>query len=141
MQYDIINYSHHAVCYIPMTSLFYNWKFVIFVSLYPCHCLLKEVLEAAILLLMVSALETPRGVAHQTPLSWDFPGKNTRVGCHFLLQRIFSTQGLCLCLLHCRQSILYPLSHQGSPFWDYLVSTSFKATPLSQGYCLSLAQS
>ena len=25
---------------------------------------------------------------------WDFPGKNTRMGCHFLLQRIFPTQGL-----------------------------------------------
>ena len=24
---------------------------------------------------------------------WDFPGKSTRVGCHFLLQRIFPTQG------------------------------------------------
>ena len=24
---------------------------------------------------------------------WDFPGKNTGVGCHFLLQRIFTTQG------------------------------------------------
>ena len=34
---------------------------------------------------------------------WNFPGKNTGVGCHFLLQRIFLTQGLnpCpLCLLH-----------------------------------------
>ena len=34
---------------------------------------------------------------------WDSPGKNTGVGCHFLLQRIFMTQGsnLCLlCLLH-----------------------------------------
>ena len=34
---------------------------------------------------------------------WIFPGKNTRVGCHFLLQGIFPTQesnpGL-LCLLH-----------------------------------------
>ena len=26
--------------------------------------------------------------------SWDFPGKNTGVGCHFLLQGIFPTQGL-----------------------------------------------
>ena len=34
--------------------------------------------------------------------------------CHFLLQRIFLTQGLNLGLLHCRQ-ILYHLSHQGSP--------------------------
>ena len=24
---------------------------------------------------------------------WDFPGKNTKVGCHFLLQGIFPTQG------------------------------------------------
>ena len=24
---------------------------------------------------------------------WDFPGKSTEVGCHFLLQRIFPTQG------------------------------------------------
>ena len=37
---------------------------------------------------------------------WDFPGKNTGVGCHFLLQRIFLTQGLNSHLLHCRQ-ILY----------------------------------
>ena len=25
-----INYSHHAVYYIPSTYLFYNWKFVLF---------------------------------------------------------------------------------------------------------------
>lgn len=30
MQYRIINYSPHAVHYIPMTYLFYNWKFIIF---------------------------------------------------------------------------------------------------------------
>ena len=47
----------------------------------------------------------------------DSPGKNPGVGCHFLLQGIFPTQGSnpgLLCLLHCRQ-ILYPLSHRGSP--------------------------
>ena len=31
-----------------------------------------------------------------------FPGKNTRVGCHFLLQEIFLTQALNLGLPHCR---------------------------------------
>ena len=41
-------------------------------------------------------------------------GKNTGVDCHSLLQGIFSTQGLNLGLLYCRQ-ILYHLSHQGSP--------------------------
>ena len=30
---------------------------------------------------------------------WDFPGRNTEVGCHFLLQGIFPTQGLNLILL------------------------------------------
>ena len=44
---------------------------------------------------------------------WDFPSKSTEVGCHFLLQRIFLTQGLNLGLPHCRQA-LYCLSHQGS---------------------------
>ena len=33
------------------------------------------------------------------------------MSCHFLLQWIFPTQGLNLCLLHCRQ-ILYLLSHK-----------------------------
>ena len=44
----------------------------------------------------------------------DSPGKNTGVGCHALLQGIFSTLGSNPGLSHCRQ-ILYHLSHQGSP--------------------------
>ena len=31
--------------------------------------------------------------------SWDSPGKNTGVGCYFLLQGSFLTQGLNLCIL------------------------------------------
>ena len=42
---------------------------------------------------------------------WDFQGKHTGVGCHFLLQGIFPTQGLNPGLSHCRQT-LYHLSHQ-----------------------------
>ena len=34
---------------------------------------------------------------------WDFPGKNTGVGCHFLLQGIFLIQGWNPHLPHCRQ--------------------------------------
>ena len=45
---------------------------------------------------------------------WDFPGKNTGVGCHFVLQEIFLSQGLNPVLPHCGQN-LYPLSHQGNP--------------------------
>ena len=45
---------------------------------------------------------------------WDFPGNSTGVAFHFLLQRIFLTQGSTPGLPHCRQ-ILYPLSHLGIP--------------------------
>ena len=45
--------------------------------------------------------------------SWDFPGKITRVGCHFLSQGIFPNQGSNPGLPPCRQT-LYPLSHWGS---------------------------
>ena len=45
---------------------------------------------------------------------WDFLGKSTGVGCCFLLQGIFPTQGSKPGLPHCRQTI-YRLSHQGSP--------------------------
>ena len=41
-------------------------------------------------------------VAYQALPPWDFPGKNTGVGCHFLLQGIFPTQGLNSGLPHCR---------------------------------------
>ena len=52
---------------------------------------------------------TPWTVAHHTPLSMGFSGKNTGVGSHFLLQRIFPNQGLKL------GQILYHLNHLGSP--------------------------
>ena len=44
---------------------------------------------------------------------WDSPGKNTGMGCHSLLQRIFPTQGLNPGLSYCRQ-ILCHLKHQES---------------------------
>ena len=37
---------------------------------------------------------------------WDFPGKSTGVGCHFLLQRIFLPQGSNPGPLHYRQTLL-----------------------------------
>ena len=42
--------------------------------------------------------------------SVNFPGRDTEVGCHFLLQGIFLTQGSNLYLLH-RQADSLPLSH------------------------------
>ena len=46
---------------------------------------------------------------------WDFPGKNTWVGCHFLLQGIFLTQEsnpCLLCLQHCRWVLFHWASRE-----------------------------
>ena len=57
---------------------------------------------------------------------WDSPGKNTEVGCHTLLQGIFSTQGSnlhLLCLLHWQAGSL-PLASLGKPI-HYRVIINF----------------
>ena len=51
-------------------------------------------------------------VAHQAPLSVELPSKNPEIGCRFLHQGIFLTQGSSMCFLH-RQAGSLPLSHQG----------------------------
>ena len=58
---------------------------------------------------------------------WDSTGKNTGVGCHFLLQGIFPTEGSNLGLLHCRQT-LYPLSHREA--CEYTHANSNSVTPI-----------
>ena len=54
----------------------------------------------------------------------DSLGKDTGVGCHFLLQGIFPSQGSNPGLPHCR-GILYCLSHQGSPRTLEWIAISF----------------
>ena len=63
----------------------------------------------------------------------DFPGKNTRMGGHFLLQGIFPTQGSNQGLLHWEADSL-PLSHLGSPD-SFIQFTSFAQS------CLTLCNS
>ena len=46
---------------------------------------------------------------------WHFTGKNTGVGCHFLVQGIFPTQGSKLHLLHWQAASL-PLVPPGKPY-------------------------
>ena len=59
---------------------------------------------------------------------WNFPGQNTGVGCRFLLQGIFLTQGSNSQLLHCRrisyhwvigEALASRISHWN---WHYTVS-------------------
>ena len=58
---------------------------------------------------------SPPGSSRQGE-AWNFPSKNTAVGCHLLLQGIFPTQGSnphLLCLLHWQVDCLPP-RHMGS---------------------------
>ena len=63
--------------------------------------------------------------SHSSSCPWNFSGKNTGVSCHFLLQRIFLTQGLnprLLCLLYWQADSL-PLTPPGKPhplIWSYV---------------------
>ena len=72
-------------------------------------------------------------ITHQAPLSMGFPNKNTGMGCHFLLQRIFWTQGSNLCLLHWQADSL-PLELPGKPqiHWGYLLKRSWAPNLLHQ---------
>ena len=49
----------------------------------------------------------PPGLQPARSFAWNFTGKNTRVGCHFLLQGIFLTQGSNPCLLYCRWNLYH----------------------------------
>ena len=71
---------------------------------------------------------TPWTVVTRLLCPWNSPDKNTGLGCHFLLQGIFPTQGLNVGLPHGRQN-LYHLSHQGSPgfaFEELLKKSDFE---------------
>ena len=59
----------------------------------------------------VQLFATPWTVAHQAPLSMNFPGKNTGVGCHFLLQ----TLGQYVVKKECEDACLGVMQHYISP--------------------------
>ena len=79
----------------------------------------------------------PWTVAHQAPLSMDFPGRNTGVRCHFLLQGILPTQRAnCVSFVSCigmwilyhrvtwEASVPYSSQHfSGTALWSKLPSS------------------
>ena len=67
------------------------------------------VAQSCLTLLKSNGLQTPRLLC-----PWDSPGKNTELGCHFLLPWIFLIQGSNPGHLHCRQRLL-PSEPPGNP--------------------------
>ena len=101
------------------------------IQVFPCPVrslgLLKEKVKVKSLT-CVRLFETPWTVSWNRLLHiWDFLGKSTGVGCHFLLQGHFLIQGLDSGLLHCRQT-LYHMSHLG-------LLPNFKNVSISEALC------
>ena len=78
----------------PCLHVFFAGMVLILYNFSPFH-LVKEdglSLDLRISMLLLSRFSrvrlcaTPQTAAHQAPRPWDSPGKNTGVGCHFLLQ-------------------------------------------------------
>jgi len=77
------------------------------VQQFMCACMLSHSVVS-------NSLQPHRLLPTSLLYPWDFPGKNTGVGCHFLLQGIFLTQGSNSHLLHWQADSLL-LYHLGSP--------------------------
>ena len=91
----------------------------------PCVCMLSCVSLCPFCRLLPARLLCPR----------TFSSKKIGAGCHFLLQRIFLTQGLNPCLLHLlhRQADSLPLCNLGSPkTTEIFLETGNSETPFSQ---------
>ena len=101
-----------------------NWEIRTDIRTLPCIYQMQALVTQLYPTLWPHGLQPPRLFC-----PWNSPGQNTGVGCHSLLQGIFSTQELSLGPLHFRQ-ILYCLSHQGSP-----VSGNLLYSPGSSAWC------
>ena len=80
---------------------------------------MAEIMNVLKVLLIQSCLTGCSPIAYSPPrllCPWNFPGKNTGMGCHFLLQAIFQTQELNMCLLHWQAGSLPRVT------WEHLIA-------------------
>ena len=82
-----------------------------------------------------SSLRSRRLLPARLLCPWDFPGKNTEVGCHFLLQGIFPTQRLKPHLLHWQMDSL-PLNLILSPEYSFMTLKLFRSKFQKEKYNL-----
>ena len=93
------SYQEKGLLFLSITNKSQGLK-KIFICLYQVSVVAHRIFDLHCTMLLlpshfscVRLCATPQMAAHQVPLSWDSPGKNTGVGCHFLpiaLYRIFS---------------------------------------------------
>ena len=126
------------MCYCPNFHHLYSFplpcpplpsEFLLFLLLSPFCSLfsphfLHIYLKVKVKSLVVSDSLRPHGLQPTRLLhSWDFPGKNTGVGYHFLLQEIFPTQGL----------------NPGLPPWAQMLYFSTKQKVKKKKFCKELS--
>ena len=109
-----VAYTHNGIVFILRLSEISQWqKGWFYTSEWmsytkdPCFCAQSH--------LVVSDSAIPWTIACQASLSMGFPGKNTGVGCHSILQGIFPTQRSNPHLLHW-QADSTPVSYLRSPY-------------------------
>ena len=113
--YQLAKAKSH-ICYVYVISL-------LCLIISPYYLLLRTVCACVLTCSVVSDFLQPYGLYPTRLLcSCDFPNKNTGVGCHSLLQRIFLIQELNPCLLH-----LYHRATWKAPMW-WLDCTNSKNT-------------
>ena len=94
----------HFLFSVVFLQTFYSWLFHIFIRSF--HLKFLECMSPLLFLVLLDHVQlfaTPWIGPTRFLCSWDSPGKNTGVGCHFLLWGIFPTQRLnphLLCLLY-----------------------------------------
>ena len=81
------------------------------VPLFVCCC-------CGLFAILCPTLLQPHGLWPSRLCPWNFPDKNTGVGCHFLLQGISPNQVSNWSLRH-QQADSWPLSHQGSRLFNF----------------------
>ena len=126
--YFFVNIDKYSTC----NNLF---KTFIFIELYILSCFSVASNSSQCHGLQPSRLLCP----------WNFAGKNTRVGCHFLLQGIFPSQGSNLHLWHLLlwQTDSFPLCPWGSPFiciTSFICHISLRRTSASIRFILQMRQ-
>ena len=77
-----------------LTQMSHSGSFPVFLPTHSSHKVICSVCSCVVT--HVRLFATPQTVATRLRILclWDFPGKNTGVGCHFLIQGNFPTQGL-----------------------------------------------
>ena len=92
---------------------------------------LHPVIQLCLTLLLPHGLQPNRLLCPQ-----NFPGKDTGMRCHFLLQRIFPIQGSNPCLLHLLhwQADSLALHNVGNPIYKYLFTYKYTIIYINKMY-------